>query len=158
MAELPPAATPMGVGYTGPLAATELAGFGRRFAAYLIDSVIIGIAASVITLIINGIASGDTTSGFWRPGLISLFLGLVYFGFLWARSGQSVGYMAMGIRLVRADGGQVSFALGMFRYLVLYLSVVVCAVPALISAFMVGMGQRKQALQDLVAGTLVVRA
>ena len=88
--------------------------------------------------------SGDTTSGFWRPGLISLFLGLVYFGFLWARSGQSVGYMAMGIRLVRADGGQVSFALGMFRYLVLYLSVVVCAVPALISAFMVGMGQRKQ--------------
>lgn len=161
MAELPPAATPIGSGYTGSVAATQLAGFWRRFAAYIIDALIVGVSGSIVQSILAAIigASGSDMAGTtWRGGLISLFLGLVYFGYLWARNGQSLGYMALGLRLVKTDGSPVSFGLGMFRYLVIYLSFLVCAVPALISAFMIGMSEQKQGLHDRVAGTIVVRA
>ena len=44
----------------------------------------------------------------------------------------------------------------MVRYVVLYLSFVICLVPAIISAFMIGQGQQKQGIHDLAVGTLVV--
>ncbi len=52
----------------------------------------------------------------------------------------------------------MSFGLGLVRYLLIYLSFALCLIPAIISAFMIGLGQRKQAIHDLIAGTLVVRS
>jgi uncharacterized RDD family membrane protein YckC len=46
----------------------------------------------------------------------------------------------------------------MLRYLLIYLSFAICLIPAIISAFMIGLGQRKQGIHDLIVGTLVVRA
>jgi uncharacterized RDD family membrane protein YckC len=94
----------------------------------------------------------------WRGGLISLILGLLYFGYLWSRNGQTIGYMALGMRLVRADGSPVTFFLGAFRYFLIYLSFAICLIPAIISAFMIGLGARKQAIHDLICGTYVLRA
>lgn len=158
MAYQPPAATPFGSGY-GAQATTELAGFWRRFVAFILDGIVLAIVAGIINVIIDlfvrvsSLDAGTTTRG----GLVSLIVGLLYFGYFWSRSGQTLGYMALGIRLVRIDGQPVTFLFGMLRYLLIYLSIVICLVPAIISAFMIGLGGRKQGFHDLIAGTLVVR-
>ena len=159
MAQPPPAATPYGPGY-GVQAITQYGGFWRRLVAYIIDAIIVGIASGIVEAIIGAIvrASGnDVTGTTWRGGLVTLVLGLIYFGYLWSRNGQTLGYMALGMRLVRADGQPVSFVLGALRYLLIYLSFALCLIPAIISAFMIGLGGRKQAIHDLICGTLVLR-
>ena len=159
MTQPPSAATPYGPGY-GVQATTQFGGFWRRLLAYIIDAIIVGIATGIVEAIIGAIfrASGtDVTGTGVRGGLVSLVLGLLYFGYLWSRNGQTIGYMALGMRLVRADGQPVSFLLGALRYLLIYLSFAICLIPAIVSAFMIGLGDRKQAIHDLICGTLVVR-
>jgi len=154
MTEPQSAATPFGYGAQ----ATTLSGFWRRFVAYVLDAIIVGVVSGIVEAIIAAITSGnDTTATGVRSGLIGLVLGLLYFGYLWSRNGQTVGYMALGIRLVRVDGRPVTFGLGMLRYLLIYLSFALCLIPAIISAFMIGLGQQKQAIHDVIVGTLVVR-
>lgn len=150
-------ATPYG-GYP-PLAATALSGFWRRFLAYLIDGILLGVVSGIVQSIIAAIihASGDFSGIELRTGLIELILGLAYFGYMWSRDGQSLGYMVMGIRLVRADGAPVTAGLAVLRFFMIYVSFALCLIPAVISAFMIGLGERKQGIHDLIAGTLVVR-
>ena len=141
-------------------ATTQLAGFWRRLVAYLIDGIIVGVVSSVITSLINaGIHASfsDTTGYSTRSGLISLIIGLVYFGWLWGTRGQTLGYMALGMRVIRTDGSDISIGRAAVRYIALWVSAALCAIPLIISAFMVGLGQRKQAIHDLVADTVVVR-
>jgi len=159
MTQQPSAAAPYGPQY-GVQATTQYGGFWRRLGAYIIDAVIVGIATGIIEAIIAAIirSSGNDFTGFgWRGGLVGLVLGLIYFGYLWSRNGQTIGYMALGMRLVRVDGQPVSFVLGALRYLLIYLSFAICLIPAIVSAFMIGLGARKQAIHDLICGTLVVR-
>jgi uncharacterized RDD family membrane protein YckC len=145
-------------GYT-PQVAAELAGFWRRFGAYIIDAIIIAVASGIIQGIIGAIVGGitDTTNTTVRSGLVGLVLNLAYFGYLWSRNGQSLGYMALGIRLVRVDGAPISFGIAVVRALLVYLSFALCFIPAIISAFMIGLGRQKQAIHDVMVGTLVVR-
>ena len=155
----PPYATPYGPGYAAQVT-TQLGGFWRRLVAYIIDGVIVAVAAGIIETIINAViraSAGDVAGAGVRGGLVTLVVGLIYFGYLWSRNGQTIGYMALGMRLVRADGQPVSFVLAALRYLLIYLSFAICLIPAIISAFMIGLGGRKQAIHDLICGTLVVR-
>ncbi|MDQ6880244.1 MAG: hypothetical protein M3082_21575 [Candidatus Dormibacteraeota bacterium] len=41
------------------------------------------------------------------------------------------------------------------RYFLIGLSFALCLIPAIVGAFMVGLGQRKQAIHDLIVDTLV---
>jgi uncharacterized RDD family membrane protein YckC len=92
----------------------EKAGFGSRLLAWLIDMVAIGILSFVITLLFAGVLSmGEATdSGFLGflfgatallLAAVNLVLQFLYFGFLWSRSGQSLGKIAMNIRVTRQD-------------------------------------------------------
>ena len=143
-----------------PAASGTLAGFWRRFAAYVIDAIVVGVVAGILEAIVTAVVRGSYTDfgGYTRNGLVSLVIGIIYFGYLWARNGQTLGYMALGIRLVRADGAPVTLGLGIARYVLIYLSFLICAIPAIISAFMVGLGSQKQAIHDTILGTLVVRS
>lgn len=139
---------------------TELAGFWRRLGAYVIDAVILGVAGAVVQAIIGAVVRGsgsDTTGLTVRSGLIGFILELAYFGYLWSRYGQSVGYMALGIRLVRGDGGPISGGLAVLRAVLVYLSFALCLVPAIVSAFTIGLGRQKQAIHDMMLNTFVVR-
>jgi uncharacterized RDD family membrane protein YckC len=159
MTQQPSAAAPYGPQY-GVQATTEYGGFWRRLGAYIIDALIVAVATGIVEAIIAAIirSAGNDFTGFgWRGGLIGLVLGLIYFGYLWSRNGQTIGYMALGVRLVREDGQPVSFVLAALRYLLIYLSFAICLIPAIISAFMIGLGSRKQAIHDIIVGTLVVR-
>jgi uncharacterized RDD family membrane protein YckC len=156
MTDPPSASTPYGY---GAQAVTQYGGFWRRLLALILDSIIVGVVASVISTILTAIlrASATDAAAGGRNGLIGLVLGILYFGYLWSRNGQTVGYMALGMRLVRADGQPVSFVLGAVRYVLIEASFLLCAIPAIISAFMVGLGSQKQAIHDSILGTLVVR-
>ena len=137
----------------------HLAGFWRRLVAYIIDVIVIAVISGIIESIIGGIiraSTTDVTGISVRGGLITLIVGLLYFGYLWSRNGQSIGYMALGIRLIRTSGAPVSFGLALVRYLLIYLSFGLCAIPAIISAFMIGLGSQKQGIHDAIVGTLVV--
>jgi uncharacterized RDD family membrane protein YckC len=139
---------------------TQYGGFWRRLLAYIIDAIIVGVVAGIIEAIIGAIihaSTSDTTGAGARSGLVTLIIGLIYFGWLWSRNGQTVGFMALGMRLVRADGRPVTFALGALRYFLIYLSFLLCLIPAIISAFMIGLGSQKQAIHDAILGTLVIR-
>ena len=138
----------------------QLAGFWRRLLAYIIDAFIIFLIAGAIESFIVSIiraSTTDVTGVGTRGGLITLIVGMLYFGYLWSRNGQSIGYIALGMRLVRTTGVPVSFGLAAGRYLLIYLSFALCLIPAIISAFMIGLGSQKQAIHDTIAGTLVVR-
>ena len=138
----------------------HLSGFWRRLLAYIIDALIVGVVSGAIVSIINAIIRASTTdvAGIGtRSGLISLIVGLLYFGYLWSLNGQSIGYMVLGMRLIRTTGAPVSFGLAAVRYLLIYLSFALCLIPAVISAFMIGLGSQKQGIHDAIVGTLVVR-
>jgi uncharacterized RDD family membrane protein YckC len=42
-------------------------------------------------------------------GLIILFLQFIYFGYLWSKSGQSLGMRVVNIRVARPDGAKLDF-------------------------------------------------
>ena len=52
----------------------------------------------------------------------------------------------------------MSFGLAVARFLLIYVSILLLLIPAIISAFMVGLGSRKQGIHDAILGTMVVPA
>ena len=141
------------------MTATNLAGFWRRFVAYIIDVILVGVIAGIVESIIAAIvrATSDVTGVSVREGVVGLIVGILYFGYLWSRNGQTLGYMALGVRLVRSSGEPVSFVLAAVRYVLIYLSFALCLIPAIVSAFMIGLSEQKQGIHDAIMGTYVVR-
>ena len=151
---------PYEAGAYGPAAAPVqgvAAGFGRRLVALIVDVIVLGIVAGVISGLI-GIGLKTTPSGTTTlRGVVEFIAGLVYFGYFWSSSGQTLGYMVMGIRLTRADGAPIGAGRAVARFVLIELSWALCAIPAIVSAFMVGLSERKQAIHDLIVETVVVR-
>jgi uncharacterized RDD family membrane protein YckC len=137
-----------------PPAPVEYAGFWRRVAAVLID----GLILSVVT-VPAGLSMGDgdpTGPGALSPGLVTLstVVQWLYYALLESSSKQAtVGKMALGIRVTDLDGGRISFGRATGRYFGKILSGLILGIGFLMAAFT----ERKQALHDLLAGTLVVR-
>lgn len=120
------------------------AGFGRRLAAWLIDVIILSVVAGLLPV-------GNSLLSAW---LVALFLnGLYTVGFFAHPRGQTVGFMAVGIRLVDAGtGGQVVTVQAVRRWLASYLSSFALAVGYL---WMLWDG-RRQTWHDKLASTVVV--
>jgi uncharacterized RDD family membrane protein YckC len=147
------------------LAVPAYAGFWRRFVAVVIDSVLLmigggicgGIAGFILGFVIAA-SGGDTKLIQVAAGasgvIIGLFLNWLYFTLLESSSKQAtLGKMAIGILVTDLQGNQISFTRANGRYW----GKVVSTVPLGIGYIMAGVTQKKQALHDKVAGTLVVR-
>jgi uncharacterized RDD family membrane protein YckC len=95
------------------------AGFWRRFAGALIDGIVVGIAGGII----RGIANTGTGAG---SGL-GLVVSAVYFtAFIGAERGQTLGQMALGIRVVGLDnGGSIGYGRALLRWVVSLISAAV---------------------------------
>jgi uncharacterized RDD family membrane protein YckC len=91
---------------TGPSGAR--AGFWRRFAAWLIDLIIVGVIQAILTPIGNG------------GRILSTLVSLAYvIGFFGAPRGQTPGYMLLGIRVTSIDGtGPIGYGRAAIRWLV----------------------------------------
>lgn len=131
------------------------AGFWVRAGAYLIDGVVIYIAAFLISFIIVFVRAlltgsiGDT--GF--ASLIGFLVAISYY--IYFGSGRwlaTPGKRALGIYIVRTDGAPISGRLALGRYL----SYVLSGLPLGLGFLMVGWSNEKKALHDMICGTRVV--
>lgn len=144
------------------------AGFWRRFVAYLIDYVLLviviyGLAMIIITTAgIGGAGSDVDNTGL--AALISVFGGFfimlmillpwLYYSLMESSAKQAtLGKMALGIRVVDYEGKRISFGKATGRYFAKILSGLIFS----IGYIMAGFTSKKQALHDMIAGTLVVK-
>jgi uncharacterized RDD family membrane protein YckC len=70
--------------------------------------------------------------------------------------GATLGKMALGLRIVRFDGAQLSFGRATGRHFAKF--IVTPAVPLLIGYIMAAFTNRKRALHDILADTLVIKS
>ncbi|NOY62886.1 MAG: RDD family protein [Gammaproteobacteria bacterium] len=142
--------------------AIRYAGFWRRVAASLIDSIIFGVLAAVVLYLIYGagyFAIGDAVTGpmFVMPTLGELIVNylapVIVTVFLWIKYLGTPGKLLMGCHVVDArTGAPLSTGQALLRYFGYYLS----ALPLGLGFLWVGWDKRKQGFHDKLAKTVVV--
>jgi uncharacterized RDD family membrane protein YckC len=120
----PPAPSPYGY----PVGTHRLAPYGRRVVAALIDALIIGILASAILVPLGvGLYDRGTDDRGFIGLLVAILLtlvliagiGLIYAPLmLWKTNGKTVGRMAAGTRVIRANGERMTFGVAALREIV----------------------------------------
>lgn len=123
------------------------AGFWRRAAASIFDSVILFIPAIVSNIVFKQASS--------LAFLINVVIGCAYYaGFHSSARQATPGKMAFGVKVSDLAGARIGVVRGVARYFALWLSAIILLVGYLMAAFT----QKRQALHDMIAGTLVVNA
>ena len=130
---------------------TAYAGFWRRFAAYAIDYLLVLLGGIVLgALVIRaGIVEDGTEGRFTLWLLVGYWL---YCALLESSSWQAtVGKRLIGIKVTNRRGERIGFARAAVRFVAKLLSVLTLFVGYLL----IVVTARRQALHDLIAGTLV---
>jgi len=130
-------------------ATTEKIGFLTRALALIIDIILLAIVSSILNAIVFG---GDVVRG---NGLSTL-IGLVYYLYFWSSygHGQTLGNRALGIRVVKTTGTELTLTDAFIRYVGLILSCIVVFIGVIWVAF----DPNKQGWHDKIASTYVVKA
>src|SRR5690625_4597868 len=130
---------------------SNVGGFWIRFAALLLDAILIGVTISISIFIFNL----DTSDLAVQTGesLISL-LYFVLVPVLWY--GYTVGKRLAGIRIVKMDGSNVTIGTILLRYVITgFIYGLSLGIALIVSIFMVALREDKRAIHDLIAGTYV---
>ncbi|HEY6161775.1 MAG TPA: RDD family protein [Bacteroidia bacterium] len=134
----------------------ELAGLRDRALAFLLDFVVIvgGIILLRVVFLIAGVRDYDT----WQYLDFFIFLPIFFFYTLCMEifnDGQSVGKLALRIKVVKLNGSEVTlsdyFIRWMFRMVDIYFSL------GSIASMLVGSSEKGQRMGDIVANTTVIR-
>ena len=126
----------------------EYAGFWRRFMAYILDLIIIGI----IQIPFSIITSLQDSSFYLYYEFTPLINTLYIIGF-WARKSRTPGKMALGIKIVTEDGNPILTG----RSLVRYFGYAVCVISLFTGFFWIGSNKKKQGWHDKLANTYVIK-
>jgi len=136
----------------------EYAGFWRRLVAYLIDYLIIGAGAFAVGFLIGigaGVAGADVKGG-WLVAIYVITIAgyYLYYAFMESSANQAtVGKIALGLKVTDEEGNRISFGRALGRTVAKILS----ALILFMGFVMAGFTDRKQALHDKIAHTLVVK-
>ena len=136
----------------------EYAGFWRRLVAYLIDYLIIGAGAFAVGFLIGivaGVAGADVNGG-WLVAIYVITIAgyYLYYAFMESSANQAtVGKIALGLKVTDEEGNRISFGRALSRTVAKILS----ALILFMGFVMAGFTDRKQALHDKIAHTLVVK-
>ena len=150
-----------------PHVAPPYQGVAIRFVAILIDTIIIAIIGGILSVPFNALAvitssaSGTVTVSPASAvgGLVSLAVFVLYFTLLEGHYGQTVGKMAVKIKVVReADGAQIDYSEAAVRTILRFLDLIPYIIPYLLGATLIWSSDKKQRLGDRVARTVVVKA
>jgi uncharacterized RDD family membrane protein YckC len=126
------------------------AGFWRRFAAYAIDYALIFLASAAIAVVaaLTGFLQEDT------PQLSAIVLVgyFLYCALLESSSWQAtIGKRVLGLKVTNRRGERIGFGRAAARFVAKLLSALTLCLGYLVMLFT----ERRQALHDLIAGTLV---
>ena len=142
------------------------AGFWIRVGAYIVDTIVLLIAQTIIFTIFGVSMFGATsldpaatdvfaTAGGGIAYAITTIGSVLYFVIMESSAKQgTLGKMALGLVVTDADGNRISFLRALGRYFAKILSGLIL----LIGYIMVGLTERKQGLHDMICSTLVLKA
>ena len=128
-------------GATGP--SGPRASFWRRFGAYFLDSILIGIVVGILSAALK-------TTGYF----VGIAIGLAYFVYFeGSPSGQTIGKRVLDIRVIDyATGGPLGYGKAFLRWIGRIVSGAICALGYLWMIW----DKEKQTWHDKIAGTVVV--
>ncbi len=147
---------------------SNYASFGRRFVASLLDGIIVGMVTGGLMLIIGiivavsiGAASSSSNSSLTLTTVqmlvqgISYLISAFYYVYFIGKNGQTIGKMALGIKVVKLETQAPPGYVGAFLREI---------VGKILSAAVFGLGYfwmlwdgQKQTWHDKIAGTIVIR-
>ena len=137
------------------------AGFWKRAGAVIIDGIILSLISAIPTSLIlfiiaasNPYINGDELFDIFDIifQIFSLIFGWLYSAFFHSSIYQATpGKLALGIVVTDLDGNRISFGRATGRYFASIISGCICYVGYM----MAGWTEKKQALHDMIAGTLV---
>lgn len=154
----------------------EYAGFWLRFVAYIIDYIIIWVVQAFIAIPILGVmgitfiqnadnfeSMGETEAIGMIAGMIAAasatffltaILVILYYTLMESSKYQAtVGKLALGLIVTDENGGKLDLVKALIRNV----SKIISSMILLIGYIMAGFTEKKQALHDIIAKTLVVR-
>jgi len=139
----------------------EYAGFGRRFAAAMIDTVVFGLLAVVLHFILfgnSGLGIIIGSNGFnvqsnsgWAEQL--LFISVTVF--MWIKFLGTPGKLLLSCHVVDVNTKQ---PLGLGQAILRYVAYFVSLLPFCLGFFWIIWDKRKQGFHDKIAGTVVIVA
>jgi uncharacterized RDD family membrane protein YckC len=132
-------------------------GFWMRFAAFLIDSIVMAVIMVPLLAVVYGWSYFDGSragfAGAWDV-IVQVVLPALAAILFWRYRGATPGKMAISARIVDAGSGQDATT----RQLVLrYFAYFVSIFTLFIGFAWIGIDRRKQGFHDKIAGTLVVK-
>jgi uncharacterized RDD family membrane protein YckC len=148
-------------------------GFWIRFLARVIDGILLGVINAVVRIPLmlmfgigtmggmRGLSRGSGAGLIFLPAMmgviglsamIGLVLGAAYEVYFLSAHGATPGKMALGLRVIRADGGPISPMLALGRHFAMWIS----AFILMIGYIMAGFDPEKRALHDRICETRVV--
>jgi uncharacterized RDD family membrane protein YckC len=150
------------------------AGFWLRLVAHLIDGVIVLVVTGVVLgICVLGIGVGTLKDAFSNAnpqdpalpftiigwfmvgGFVMLVLQWLYYAWMESSEHQAtLGKMALGLIVTDLDDRRVSFARATGRF---FAKIISGLIPLAIGYIMAGFTEKKQALHDMIASTLVLR-
>jgi len=86
--------------------------------------------------------------------LIGLAIGVAYEVYFLSAHGATPGKMALGLKVIRADGGPISPMLALARYFASWVSAVILLIGYIMAAF----DPEKRALHDRICETRVIHS
>ena len=138
------------------------AGVGIRAVAVIIDGIIISIVCYVLIALFGTSSSSMGGSGveasFNLSGvsaLVFILFPIVYYVGLEGTIGATIGKLAMGLKVVKTDGGKSTFGTAIIRFL-LWIVDGLIFIP-LVGMIMIWTTKQKQRLGDKAAGTVVIK-
>ena len=146
----------------------QLASLWRRLGAHIIDSLVFGLPVSLLFQL-TGITGAISTSvagphpsmwnllgGAFVAGLLQLPLGIAYEGLMLSyRRGQTIGKMALSIRVVEADQNQITPRAAWTRAATRYILGAIISIFEYLPAYFT---KEKTAVHDMTANTRVINA
>lgn len=140
------------------------AGFWLRFAAFIVDAIVltVGIMLCLAAIYAAAAANGtsvDAAERFYKEheqsvSLVASCLACLYYALMESSSLRgTLGKRALGIMVTDMSGERIGFLRALGRHLAKFIS----ALPLCIGYLLAGLTQKKQALHDMLAGCLVVK-
>lgn len=127
------------------------ASFGARFAAFFIDTVILGILNSIIVLVAQSLGDSITTI----VSLLTTLIGWGYFIYLDVTQGATLGKKAMHLRVQKTDTGEnLNYVEAFLREVV---GRILSSVVLFLGYFWMLWDKNKQTWHDKIANSIVVK-